>query len=544
MPGPSQPLYTYTTKTMEQVRDDILRTIANGLRQLNQNNPNIPIPNVGPNSDYYLTATGVATEIAVGLANNTLQADNVMPDTAGGSNLDRWLNLLLLGRRAATPSKGLCTPQYSASSTTIVQGAQLLDNAGLRYQVSIGGTYGTAPGLSPQVPVVAVDTGSATNHVNGDTLRWAGTPPAFVQPTVSVGTTGLQDGLTGGFDSEVGVDEPPRQRLFAAFQAPPKSGNASQIASWCAQSTPSVQQGFVYPALLGPGTVFFAVTQAPQGTPPFSSTSKNRSLPSTLISGTVVPYVQSQVPEHVFVGGASAANQPVDIAILLGLPAASTASPPGPGGGWLDGTPWPSTLGGIAVPTVGGVTSSTNFQVILPTGANGPTPGSSHISYISPNTWQLYTATVLTAVNVIGSTWTITIDTPFPDIFVGAFIFPASVNQVNYMNAALGAFGLLGPGEWSTNTSVLQRAFRHPPPFPQWPYRLDANFLRQMENAGPEVLTAQWLYAFTNSAPLSFAGVAPAPAVPTGIPAANSAGIVTSAPPNIFVPRQIGFYAQ
>ena len=84
------PLYAVALgKTQAQIRDDILRTLSNHLISIGirQN------PNVGPGSDYYGIATGVANEICVGIANGIVQTDNQMPDTAAGTFLDRWLAL-------------------------------------------------------------------------------------------------------------------------------------------------------------------------------------------------------------------------------------------------------------------------------------------------------------------------------------------------------------------------------------------------------------------------------------------------------------------
>ena len=528
------PLYTFVQKSAQQVRDDLIRTEKNGFIGIGISNPN-----VGPNSDIFIRATALGNEIAVGQANTVILADQLMPDTATGAYLDRWLGVFGQSRRAAAQSSGVVTPTISVTSTLIPTGSQLVDSTGLLYQVLVGGMYGTAPGLTVQVPVQSIAGGKATNHANGDTLRWV-TAPAFCADTVSVGTTGGSDGLAGGFDSEVGVDEPPRNRLFSTLQNPPKGGNAADLAGWCGQSTPDVQAAFVYPTLMGPGTALFVVMGAAQTTAPLSSNSKNRDLPTTLVGGTVVPYVQGKAAEYAYIVGATVTNQPSDVAILLALPAATTASPAGPGGGWLDGTPWPSTLSGGAtipaanIPTVTAVTNSTNIQVQLATGTPGPTAGVSHIAYLSPFTWTLNTATVIgTPVNVSGSVWNIQLDTPWPDVSVGAFIFPQSVQQTNYVAAALTGFALLGPGEWSTNAGVLQRGFRHPAPTApsSWPYSLDANFLRQITNAGPEVLAASFLYRLATT-----------PNVPTTV-TVNASQQLTSTPPSILVPRNLGFYA-
>lgn len=519
MASPAFPLYTLVVKSNTQVRDDILRTEKNGLIGLGISNPN-----VGPGSDYYITATATANEIAVILANSVVVADQLCPDTASGVNLDRWLNLVGLSRAPATNSFGNITITTSVSSTLVVLGTQLKDNAGQLFQVIVGGSYANGA----QIPVESIAVGSATDHANGDVLTWVTTPP-FTQSNVTVGLPGGSDGLTGGNDSEVGVDEPPRARLFARLQNPPKGGNSSHIAGWAAASTPNVGSCYVYPAGLGPATVLFAVAAAPQVIGTLSSTSKNRDIASALLTGTILPYVQGNVPEHTLVVGTSIANQPVDVAILLSLPSSATASPPGPGGGWIDGTPWPSSISGTTPVTVTSFTNSTQFTV---NATSAPNAGVSHIAWISPLTWTVIQATVLSVTGTSGA-YVITIDTPMPGITTGNYIFPASQNQANYLAALFAAFATMGAGEWIASGSALfRRAFRHPPATITNPAALGASQLKTVINSGPEVLDANWIYRSVTT-----------PTVPASVTIDPVTQLLTSAPPNLLVPRNIAFFA-
>lgn len=532
------PLFTAQTKSQPQIRDDILRTLANHLRAIG-----VATPNTGPGSDYYAIATALANEVAVGIANGVIAVNNLMPDTAGGAFLDRWLAIFGLSRAGATQSAGVISPVFSLVTgyTNVPTGAQLIDSAGLRYQVSVGGLYGPGSAILGQppaltVPVTSIDAGSGTDHANGDQLTWV-TAPTFIGPNASVGTAGGTDGLSGGNNSELGNDEPPRARLISTLQNPPGGGNWSEVNQWIQQSSPNVQAGFCYPALIGPATVFGLAVGAAQVAGPFSSTSKNRTLPAALMSGKVIPYVQGKYSTRAAVIISTPASQPADVALYLAIPSAPTASPAGPGGGWVDGSPWPSTgslVGAPFVPTVIGVTNSKQFQVLVAPNSGSPVPGVSSIAYLDPTNWTLYTATVVSS-SVSGpfsNIYSITIDTPWPGISTNYFVFPQSLQQQNYVSAALQGFANLGPGEWTSNVSVLTRAFRHPSPQLSWPSSLDANFLRVMENAGTEVATAAFLFRSLTTPTV--------PAVPTIT--ASDPLLLLSAPPNILVPRNIGLY--
>jgi len=530
------PIFTTQTKSQPEIRNDILRTLSNHLRSLGISNPN-----VGPTSDYYGTADGLANEICVGLANGVVNTDNQMPDTAGGAFLDRWLALFKLARRGATQSAGVILPAYSLTQgyTIIPLNATLLDAGGLRFTVTAGGSYGPGnPGMGQPanlyVPVQSQDAGAATDHANGDALTWVTLIP-YVSNVATVGTTGGTDGLSGGNDSEATQDEPPRSRLYSRLQFPPVAGNWSDVANDARNSSPDVQDCAVYPALLGPAGMFFAVWGDPQIEGVLSSTSKNRSLPTALINGTVVPYVQGKYPGRAVVVGTSIADQVSDVALLLSLPAAPTAQPAGPGGGWLDGTPWPSSVSGAPC-AVTAVASSVRFTV---NEATPPSPGVSHVAYASASNWQLYTAIVL-AVSGTPGAYDVTIDTPWPNLANDfsnqdvVAVFPQAVQQENYLAAMLQGFANLGPGEWSVSAIVLTRAFRHPSTSQIWFSNLDANFLRVVENAGQEVLSATFLYRSHTS-----------PTVPSVATITTSDPFtLTSSPPNHLVPGSLSWYAQ
>ncbi len=485
-------LYTFTVKDPTTIRDDILRTLRNGLIARGVSNPN-----VAPGSDYFILATAFANELAVVEANAVIKADELMPDTATGDALDRIVAIYGLARKDASSSSGHIVFDASAASA-VVTGAELLDGSGLRYAVSAGGSYEDGD----IIPIDAVDTGKETNLATSATLRWV-SAPAYSSPTALVSTPGL----TGGSAPE--DDETLRARLYSRLRTPPASGNWQHLAELAEASSPEVQKAFVYPAIEGPATVYFAVAAAA------TETNKNRNVDSTTVSTTVVPYVQGQMPEHAYILGTTVTNVNTDVAIFMTLPAALNASPPGEGGGWLDGTPWPVR----GTPYYCDVTAVTSTTVFTVNASAAPTNSVSRIAFLSPSDWTVYTAKVISYTGT--GPYTVTVDTPMVGIAVGSYVWPQAVNQQAYVDALLGAFALMGPGELTDNVTTLARAYRHPTPQQSWVASMGATQLRAISDAGDEVLDTSYAYRSETT-----------PDIP---------GDVTD-PPNILVPRNLGFY--
>jgi len=506
----------FTVKTAQEIHDDYLRTVRNGLIQ-----QGIPNPQLGPGSDEDNYATALANELTPVYANTVISGDAQMPDTAAGTpptgqtvgaDLQRVMAMYGLAPRAAVPSSGPITLNCSAT-TIIAPGAQLIDAAGLAYEVLTGGTFSNGD----TIEVEAVVGGANTNHAAGDVLVWVSAPP-YCNSKQLCGTNGQTVGtpaLEGGADAE--DNETARARLFERLRDPPGSGNAAQTCAFAELSTEIVQKGFCYPALGGPSTSHVAVVGYA------SASDQNRDVNATIMASTVAPFVIGSMPEYTEVVVTTVTNEDVDVAVGLVLPSAPTASPPGPGGGWVDGSPWPAISGLQDYANVTAVSSSTVFTVNAPT---PPTPNVTHICMIDTVTWQLLRAVVLSVTGSAGA-YVITISTPFPNVAaagggdLGTLIFPDATNMSTYVKAFIGAMNLMGPGEKTSNVTVLGRAFRHPPPQLSWPYTMNAQQLKAVEDTGAEVLETDYYF-----------GGGTVPTVPINI----------ALPPNQLVPRRIGFY--
>jgi uncharacterized phage protein gp47/JayE len=486
---------TFTVKTAEDIRDDILRTYRAGLIRIGVTNPNVT-----PGSDIYVLAQAIGDQLEVAMANAQVKADAMMPDTATATDLDRLLAVYALTRRVAAGSSGNVVMNSSAPST-VIAGTQLVDGAGLRFTVTTGGTY--ANGAT--VPVAATDVGAITNHSSGDTLKWSRSPP-YSASTALVAA----GGLTGGVNDE--DDETARARLYGLLRNPPGTGNCTHIAQIAEASTTKVQKAFVYPALLGPGN--FGVTVIGYPDP----VTKSRAIDPTTVANLVAPYIIGRSPEHADALVTGSNDVSFDVSLALSLPASPRASTPGPGGGWTDGTSWPRNVNSTSTfrCLVTAVTSSTSFTVDAP---SSPIAGVTQVCWLSPLTWTTYTAKVLTVSGSAGA-YAVTLDAPFAGIAVGNAVSPNATNADAYFQDVLAFFAGMGPGEQASLTTG-SRYFRHPTPAQSWPNTVNALLLRQLTTDHTDVQSAQFLFR-TSTAP----------------PSGNGAGYN----PGIYIPGNIAFY--
>jgi uncharacterized phage protein gp47/JayE len=170
-------------------------------------------------------------------------AKQVMPDTAETEFLERWCAIWKVTRKPASFATGQVT-FTTAVGSVITAGAVVQRQDGLQYEVL---TEVTSSGSTVAADVQALTAGAASNTAAGVIVSLL-SPIAGVQANAVVAS----GGLTAGADVE--EDDDLRARLIRRIQEPPQGGAAADYITW-ALEVPGVTRAWVYPLLMGPGTV-------------------------------------------------------------------------------------------------------------------------------------------------------------------------------------------------------------------------------------------------------------------------------------------------
>jgi hypothetical protein len=478
----------------------------------------VPNPNTTKDSDHYVYARALALNLVPAYQNTVIMGDQMMPDTASGERLVRWLNIFGLTPLTAAGASGNVI--LTTSTTTLVPvDSRLIDDVGQVYRVTVGGNYNDGD----PIPVIGESTGESTNHAAGDILQWVD-QPAFADPLAEVASPGL----IGGADTD--EDEDSRSLLYSHLRNPAGGGNWSQIIQWAKAASSSVKSAFVYPALNGPATVGLVLL----GELTYDAVNGFTREVSSTVRQIVHDYVAAQLPEHADLTTVTptdaGATPDVNASFSLGLSLPAAKGAGGPGGGWVDAVPWPVLNGTATRCTVSVVTDSTHL--ILTSDDSGTTPsatglqdGVTQIAWFSPASYADGQAAIITAtVTAHGGTTgalTVTLSAPFTGVLVGDYVFPNAENIEVYAQALLTAMGDLGPAQWTTLPATVPRAYRHPLVQRQQPSDLTSALLKPVVDSGDEVEDAQYLYRL-----------------------ATTPGVVstTTDSPFVFVPSRFGMY--
>lgn len=223
----------------------------------------LPDRNIGsrfvPAWKFVKTIAGAGTDVH---AHVDSAIKDVMPNSARGAALDRWLKIKAPGgltqRKGATGARKAAAGRVRGSvGSTSAVGDQLVHRAsGLIFQINSAVTIPAAGYFDADI--AAVDTGSKTRLAAGEILEYLSTPPGL-QTQVE-----LQKDLDEDGDDQE-QDGAARNRLLAAFAQPSAGGNQADYVGW-ALAQVGIAQAFCYPGRAGLGTVDIAALHAGSGT--------------------------------------------------------------------------------------------------------------------------------------------------------------------------------------------------------------------------------------------------------------------------------------
>jgi hypothetical protein len=387
---------------------------------------------------------------------------------ATGPALRKWLQSYGTDYLPAVGAVGFVQITASAGGVQLQTGDTCTVGT-IRYRVIAGGLYQNLA----QVAIAGIDTGPQTNQAAGTTVTWASPRPGCGK-TATVVQQQNGAGLTGGAPAE--DDAHAKLRLSYLVSHPPAAGNEAHYISIIA-TTPglAVQQAFVFPGCMGPGTMGIAFTLRP------AQSGANR-IPSTAQLTLALGYLQGVVPatDGIFLITLipSAVAPVLKVAWAVGAPA------------WEDPNPFPlyqSPGNNWGVTTVVQPTAST-FNIKSLTDATVPQVGQSIALFDVVN--QVFRQKKILTATATAPGYTITVDptngssdlTYAP--FNGQLVCPWSDSLDTLVAPMLAYFDSIGPGEQFASFFDEGLRQKRSPPSPQtWSSQISNRMLGGPPNA-------------------------------------------------------------
>ncbi|MCG8993205.1 baseplate J/gp47 family protein [Laribacter hongkongensis] len=228
----------FIVPTFAKIRDDLLRDLKNQL----------PDADTGPDSDYFIRATSVASAIEGLYQHQAWIVRQIFPDTADREYLELHARVRGLTRKPAVAAQGQArltgTPSAEVpSGLTIKLGERV-------YITTQAGVID--PAGSATVAALANMAGTAGN-------AQANTPAELTAAPAGITSQVVMVSMTGGVDEE--SDGELLARLLELIRRPPAGGNKYDYRRW-AMEVPGVSAAYVYPLRRGLGTVDVVITSA------------------------------------------------------------------------------------------------------------------------------------------------------------------------------------------------------------------------------------------------------------------------------------------
>lgn len=473
-----------------QVRDTILISFRNSLRNLTNPDTNLPFTEdqiqiaTQPGSRFYIGADAIDVASQANQSRALFFADQTDPRKANTNFLTEQHGRLWLGEDSQLPAVGssgkvlaLATPGaiYPGSTTVPDPAAAVaVDVTGLRYQVfqTVVVPGDPAAGQATiELDMRAIDTGTDTNLGEDTVLTWSENVPLGSAPEATVDS----DGFTGGFNVE--SDAQYATRIEERYRFRPASGNPAHFLAWARQATVATEAAFVYPTALNAGSVVVAITEKRASTGLEGPLARQPSLGTlTDVTNFLVPPNSAVVPNRVFVLITGWNAEPSDLVVSISMAQGST-------GGWSDVIPWPTpsplVLSHEIATTDGTLNFTFNVDTPLPGGAvlltGDDAPDMMLWDVETSRFIELDVASVAVAASI--ATVVLNVQPPAADgdglftLAVGQRISPLTDQAETIAVSFEDFYDSLGPGELlNLSSSALgARGFRFPVPSDSFP---------------------------------------------------------------------------
>jgi uncharacterized phage protein gp47/JayE len=219
-------------QTFDQIRNRYLQAV------LNQN----PAAAVGPDSDHFVRATGIATVVEELYSKLAWVFRQAYPDLADDDNMEKMANERGLTRKPAAAAAG--TVRFNGTAgVSIPSGQQVATAQGVVFSATQAATVGV--GGTVDVSAAAVVAG-ASGNLSANTPATVSAPPAGIASAATILT------MTGGDDVE--SYDSLLLRLLLDLSEEAQGGNDTDYERW-ARSVPGVARAYVFPLRRGVGTV-------------------------------------------------------------------------------------------------------------------------------------------------------------------------------------------------------------------------------------------------------------------------------------------------
>lgn len=225
--------------------------------------------------------------------------DDLLPDTASGTALDRWGKIRGVTRKAATPArKSNALRVQGTSGTAITIGLVLTSKGGLTFQVNEAETIPAAGNVA--VDIVAISTGAQTRLPKGEVLTFSA-PPAGIEEEAELILAMDEDGVDAESDGDY------RNRILEKFSSPPLGGAQSDYVQWAKEVT-GIATAYAYPLRQGFNSVDLAALHSGSGSARLLTAGENTSLDT---------YVRAKKPAGVTLRVLTVQATDVDVELLV-----------------------------------------------------------------------------------------------------------------------------------------------------------------------------------------------------------------------------------